>query len=31
LKGELSACENCALSCENPDSVMTFEIDMSKI
>ncbi|MBN2745339.1 MAG: Fe-S cluster assembly protein SufD [Bacteroidales bacterium] len=31
LKGELSACESCELNCENPDSVMTFEIDMSKI
>jgi Fe-S cluster assembly protein SufD len=31
LKGELSACENCALSCEDPDKVVSFEIDMSKI
>jgi Fe-S cluster assembly protein SufD len=31
LKGELSACENCSLSCENPDSAITFDIDMSKI
>lgn len=31
LKGELSACENCALSCEDPDAVMTFDIDISKI
>jgi len=31
LKGELASCENCALSCENPNSVMTFEIDMEKV
>jgi Fe-S cluster assembly protein SufD len=31
LKGELSACENCALSCEDPDKVVSFEIDMTKI
>ena len=31
LKGELSACENCALSCDDPDAVITFDIDISKI
>ncbi len=31
LKGELSACENCALSCDDPDAVITFDIDVSKI
>jgi len=31
LKGELSACENCSLSCDDPDAVITFDINMSKI
>lgn len=31
LKGELTACENCSLNCDDPDAVLTFEIDVSKI
>lgn len=31
LKGELSACEQCAVHCANPDAPLHFEIDLSKI
>jgi len=31
LKGELSSCEQCSIQCAEPDSLLHFEIDMSKV
>lgn len=31
LKGELSACEQCSIQCTDPNKVITFDIDYSKI
>ncbi len=31
LKGELTSCESCSISCVDPDKPIHFEIDMSKI
>lgn len=31
LKGELSACEQCSIQCAEPDSLLNFEIDMTKV
>ncbi len=31
LKGELSSCEQCSITCADPDKPMHFEIDMAKV